>query len=65
MGRGPSPARGIPDPRREAAWLLAAAWGVEEITLRLHPDREVPTEVERRYREAGSSVARPANPPTI
>jgi len=40
---------GIPDPRREAAWLLAAAWGVEEIVLRLHPNREVPVEVERRY----------------
>jgi len=40
---------GIPDPRREAAWLLAAAWGVEEIILRLHPNREVPVEVERRY----------------
>ena len=23
---------GIPDPRREASWLLAAAWGVDEIT---------------------------------
>ena len=42
---------GIREPRREASWLLAAAWGVEEITLRLHPDREVPTEVERRYRD--------------
>jgi release factor glutamine methyltransferase len=42
---------GIPDPRREAEWLLAAAWGVEEITLRLHPEREVPTEIERRYRD--------------
>ena len=41
---------GIPDPRREASWLLAAAWGVEEITLRLHPEREVPGEVEERYR---------------
>ncbi len=41
---------GIPDPRREAEWLLAAAWGIEEIALRLHPEREVPTEVERRYR---------------
>jgi len=41
---------GIPDPRREAEWLLAAALGVEEITLRLHAEREVPTEVERRYR---------------
>lgn len=42
--------RGIPDPRREAAWLLARAWGVEEIRLRLHPEREVPAEVEARYR---------------
>jgi release factor glutamine methyltransferase len=42
--------RGIPDPRREASWLLARAWGVEEISLRLHPEREVPTEVEKRYR---------------
>ena len=42
---------GIPEPRREAAWLLAAAWGVEEITLRLHPEREIPTEVCRRYRD--------------
>ena len=43
--------RGIPDPRREAMWLLARAWGVEEITLRLHPEREVPAEVEARYRD--------------
>jgi release factor glutamine methyltransferase len=42
---------GIPEPRREAAWLLAAAWGVEEITLRLHPEREIPTEVYRRFRD--------------
>jgi release factor glutamine methyltransferase len=42
--------RGIPDPRREANWLLARAWGVEEITLRLHPERGVPAEVETRYR---------------
>jgi release factor glutamine methyltransferase len=41
---------GIPDPRREAAWLLARAWGVDEITLRLHPEHEVPAEVEERYR---------------
>jgi release factor glutamine methyltransferase len=40
---------GIPDPRREAAWLLGAAWGVEEITLWLHAEREVPEEIERRY----------------
>lgn len=43
--------RGIPDPRREAMWLLARAWGVEEITLRLHPEREVPTDVEVRYHD--------------
>jgi release factor glutamine methyltransferase len=42
--------RGIPDPRREAMWLLARAWGVEEIALRLHPERNVPAEVEARYR---------------
>jgi release factor glutamine methyltransferase len=42
---------GIPDPRREATWLLAAAWGVDEITLRLHPEREVPEAVERRFRD--------------
>jgi release factor glutamine methyltransferase len=42
---------GIPDPRREAAWLLAAAWGVDEITLRLHPENELPAAVEERYRE--------------
>jgi len=42
--------RGIPDPRREASWLLARAWGVDEITLRLHPEREVPADVEDRYR---------------
>jgi len=42
---------GIPDPKREASWLLAAAWGVDETVLRLHPEREVPKEVERRYRE--------------
>jgi release factor glutamine methyltransferase len=41
---------GIPDPRREASWLLAAAWGVDEITLRLYPEREVPAEVEELYR---------------
>ena len=43
--------RGIPDPRREAMWLLARAWGLEEITLRLHPEREVPAAVETRYRD--------------
>lgn len=43
--------RGIPDPRREAMWLLARAWEVDEITLRLHPEREVPAEVGARYRD--------------
>jgi release factor glutamine methyltransferase len=42
--------RGIPDPRREAAWLLARAWGVDEVSLRVHPERELPAEVEARYR---------------
>ncbi len=51
LGQGVLPRReGIPDPRREAAWLLAAAWGVDEATLRIHPERQVPAEVEVRYR---------------
>ena len=29
--------------------MLAAAWGVDEISLRFHPEREVPAEIERRY----------------
>jgi release factor glutamine methyltransferase len=41
---------GLPDPRREARWLLAAAWAVDEVSLRIHPAREVPTDVENRYR---------------
>ncbi len=50
-GAGALPTReGIPEPQREASWLLARAWGVEEITLRLHPEREVPAEVVQRYR---------------
>jgi release factor glutamine methyltransferase len=32
-------------------WLLASAWGVEEISLRLHPERRVPAEVEVLYRD--------------
>ena len=31
-------------------WLLARAWGIEEIALRLHPERVVPSEVEARFR---------------
>ncbi len=42
---------GLPDPRREGLWLLAAAWGVDEVTLRLHPEREVPETVEERYQD--------------
>ena len=42
---------GIPEPRREALWLLSAAWGTAEVTLRLYPEREVPAGVERRYRD--------------
>jgi release factor glutamine methyltransferase len=42
---------GLPDPKREASWLLAAAWGVDEITLHLHPQHEIPEEVEKRYRD--------------
>ena len=42
--------RGIPEPRREARWLLSRAWGVDETSLRIHPERELPAEVEARYR---------------
>lgn len=31
-------------------WLLAHAWGVDEVSLRIHPEREVPAGVETRYR---------------
>ncbi len=40
---------GIPDPRREAVWLLAAAWGRAEAWVRLHGEASVPDEVARRY----------------
>ncbi len=51
MGLAALPRReGIPEPRREAAWLLAATWGVDETSLRLHPEREVPPAVVDRYR---------------
>jgi len=51
LGAGKLPLReGIPDPRREAQWLLAAVWGVDEVILRVHPEREVPAEVAGRYR---------------
>ena len=41
---------GIPDPRREASWLLARAAGVDETWLRIHPDSELPPEVAVRFR---------------
>ncbi|HSL18499.1 MAG TPA: peptide chain release factor N(5)-glutamine methyltransferase [Methylomirabilota bacterium] len=51
MGEASLPKRrGIPEPRREARWLLARAWGVDETSLRVHPERELPAEVEARYR---------------
>ena len=31
--------------------MLARAWDVEEISLRLHPEREIPPEVENRFRD--------------
>lgn len=42
---------GIPDPRREARWLLAHAWGVDEVWLRMRPDADVPQAVEVRLEE--------------
>jgi release factor glutamine methyltransferase len=41
---------GIPDPRREALWLLARAWGRGELDVRLALHDQVPAEVERTYR---------------
>jgi release factor glutamine methyltransferase len=41
---------GIPDPRRESSWLLAHAWGVDELWLRLRPADQVPDEVVVRFR---------------
>ena len=63
MGSAILPQRaGLPDPRREAMWLLAAAWGVEQSALRLHPERKVPEDVERQFldwleRRAGGEPA--------
>jgi release factor glutamine methyltransferase len=42
---------GIPDPGREARWLLARAMEVEEAALRLHPEREVPDETAAVFEE--------------
>ncbi len=41
---------GIPEPRREAAWLLAKAWGRSELEIRLDPAAPVPDDVALRYR---------------
>lgn len=41
--------RGIPDPRREAIWLLARAWGRSETWVRLDPTAPVPEDVAARY----------------
>lgn len=40
---------GIPDPRREASWLLARAAGVDETWLRVHSEAELPAEVTERF----------------
>ena len=49
-GAGVLPRRqGLPDPRREASWLLARALGVEEAWLRLHPETRVPDDGTARY----------------
>ncbi len=42
---------GIPDPRREALWLLARAWGRTETRVRLEPHATVPPPVAARFRE--------------
>ncbi len=41
--------RGLPEPRREALFLLAAASGLSEIQLRIRPERELSTEVEEQF----------------
>jgi release factor glutamine methyltransferase len=51
LGAGVLPRRaGIPDPLREARWLLVAAWGVDELWLRLRREENLPADVEARYR---------------
>lgn len=42
---------GIPDPRREASWLLARAAGVDETWLRIHPHSELSCDVAARFRD--------------
>lgn len=40
---------GLPDPRREARWLLAAAWGRDETWLLVNRAAALPEAVEQRY----------------
>ncbi|MEN8164015.1 MAG: peptide chain release factor N(5)-glutamine methyltransferase [Acidobacteriota bacterium] len=41
--------RGLPNPHHEALFLLAAAWKVDEIRLRMRPEKAIPAEVERLF----------------
>lgn len=43
--------RGLPDPNREALFLLAAAWEVNEVWLRIRPGELVPADVEALFFE--------------
>jgi release factor glutamine methyltransferase len=42
---------GLPNPGREARWLLGQAWGVREETLWTHPERVVPGPVAEVFRQ--------------
>jgi len=42
---------GIPDPRREAVWLLAQAWGRREVIIRTDVGAAPPPAVVERYRQ--------------
>lgn len=42
---------GLPDPRREARWLLSAAWGRDESWVLVNTDVELPPAVRRLYVE--------------
>ncbi len=43
--------RGLPDPHREALFLLAAAWGIDEVRLRIRPEETLPDDVEIQFRQ--------------
>jgi release factor glutamine methyltransferase len=52
FGAGALPPRpGLPDPRREARWLLARAWPREETWLLVNPDATLPEGVAARFRD--------------